>query len=198
LVRYQDEDGSWTWTAAPAKNRPPPVMESDEIATLLAAISLENRRPKDRATADPVGNALEKAAAYLAKTPDGDTTQAAALRLYYALRTGAGKKEREAKIEALLKRQPPDGGWAQTPQLYSDAYATGQALYFLSLAGRKANRADIKRGISFLALTQRTDGSWRVVPRAHPGERPFTHAEPIGSFGTSWATMALMRLVPPK
>jgi hypothetical protein len=56
----------------------------------------------------------------------------------------------------------------------------------------------MKRGISFLSLTQRADGSWRVVPRAHPGERPFTHPEPIGSFGTSWATMALMRLVPPK
>lgn len=198
LLRYQDEDGSWTWTAAPAKNRPPPVMESDEVATLLAAISLENRRPADRTTATAVGTALDRAAAYLSKTPDGDTTQAVALRLYYAVRTGASKKEREAKIEALLKRQQPDGGWAQTPQLYSDAYATGQALYFLNLAGVKPSRSEIRRGISFLAITQRADGSWRVVPRAHPGARPFTHPEPIGSFGTCWATMALMRLVPPK
>src|SRR5262249_15691210 len=32
LVRHQETDGSWAWSSAPAKNRPPPVFESDEVA----------------------------------------------------------------------------------------------------------------------------------------------------------------------
>src|SRR5438128_8282801 len=40
LVRHQEADGSWSWASAPAKNRPPPVMESDEVATLLGYLAL--------------------------------------------------------------------------------------------------------------------------------------------------------------
>jgi N-acyl-D-amino-acid deacylase len=83
------------------------------------------------------------------------------------------------------------------PGLASDGFATGQVLYFLSLSGLTATRSEVKRGITFLVSTQGEDGSWKVTPRAQPGAKPFTHPEPINSFGTAWATMALMRLVPP-
>ena len=35
LVRHQETTGNWAWSAAPAKNRPPPFFESDEVVTLL-------------------------------------------------------------------------------------------------------------------------------------------------------------------
>src|SRR5262245_47852921 len=40
LLRHQETDGSWAWSSAPAKNRPPPVFESDEVATLLGYLAL--------------------------------------------------------------------------------------------------------------------------------------------------------------
>src|SRR5689334_23775789 len=48
-----------------------------------------------------------------------------------------------------------DGGWSQVRGLPSDAYATGQALYFLSLAGVKNGRAEIRRAQAFLAARQK-------------------------------------------
>lgn len=34
LLRHQEADGSWAWSSAPAKNRPPPFFESDEVVSL--------------------------------------------------------------------------------------------------------------------------------------------------------------------
>ncbi len=198
LVNTQEENGSWTWSAVPPGNRPPPVFESDEVATLLAYLCLDGRLLSDRKEGSPASDIRKRAAAWLAALPPSDTTQVAALRLYVSVRDGAPKKQREAALAALLARQNPDGGWSQTRESSSDGYATGQALYFLQLSGAKASRPEIQRGIGFLVSSQQEDGSWKVVPRSHPGAKPFTHPEPIVSFGTAWSTMALMRLVPPR
>src|SRR5262249_44625675 len=40
LLRHQETNGSWAWSLAPAKNRPPPVFESDEVVTLMAYMAL--------------------------------------------------------------------------------------------------------------------------------------------------------------
>src|SRR4051794_5000116 len=45
LLRHQEADGAWSWASAPAQNRPPPVFESDEIATLLASLALKGQVP---------------------------------------------------------------------------------------------------------------------------------------------------------
>src|SRR5581483_2372558 len=47
LLRHQEAGGSWAWSSAPPKNRPPPVFESDEVATLLAYLTLGPRVPAD-------------------------------------------------------------------------------------------------------------------------------------------------------
>src|SRR5439155_1864137 len=133
----------------------------------------------------PAAASREKAAAWLASAPHGDSTQSAALRLYVSVRDDAPKAQREAAIAALLARQNADGGWSQTRELASDGFATGQVLYFMRLSGANAERAEIKRGIAFLVAAQREDGSWKVIPRAQPGATPFTHPEPIVSFGTA-------------
>ena len=78
----------------------------------------------------------------------------------------------------------------------SDAYATGQALYALSAAGVKNDRLEIQRAVSFLAASQRKDGSWPMISRGHPGVKPFTNPVPITYFGTAWATLGLVRYIP--
>jgi hypothetical protein len=100
----------------------------------------------------------------------------------------------------LLKRQNADGGWSQTPELASDAFATGQALYVLSIAGVKADQPAIQRGAAFLVASQRDDGSWPMKSRNHPGVEstrdPIRNPVPITYFGAAWGTLGLVRSVP--
>jgi hypothetical protein len=72
----------------------------------------------------------------------------------------------------LLGLQRKDGGWAQTPWLSSDAYATGQVLYALHEAGMPASHEAYGRGVQYLARIQQNDGSWHVSSRA-PKFQPF-------------------------
>src|SRR5262249_10601326 len=138
----------------------------------------------------------EKAAAWLAKNSPNDTTQAAALRLLGKVRSGASAKAIEPDIKQFLSRQNKDGGWTQVKERASDAYATGQALYVLSLAGVKSDAPEIKRGVAFRAATQKPDGSWRMTRRGHPGVTPSANTVPIVYFGSAWATIGLMRTAP--
>jgi hypothetical protein len=196
LLRHQESDGSWAWSSAPAKNRPPPHFESDEVVTLLAYLALEPHVSPDAKEKSPARDSREKAAAWLGKTTPTETTQARALRLFRHVRAGKPAKEIEGGINGLVSRQNKDGGWGQDRDLASDAYATGQALYYLSLAGVKNDRTEIQRGVSFLAASQKEDGSWPMTSRAHPGEKPMTNPVPITYLGSAWATLGLLRSVP--
>src|SRR5205823_11730642 len=93
------------------------------------------------------------------------------------------------------------GGWSQTvPELRSDAFATGQTLYALSLAGFTAERPEIKRGIDFLVATQKPDGRWPMISRSTPDGSPGSSKllTPITCAASSWATLGLARLAPKK
>jgi len=196
LLRHQEENGSWAWSLAPAKNRPPPVFESDEVVTLLAFAALGPQVPPDAKEKSEAHAGREKALAWLQKSEANDTTQAEAIRLFRDLRESKLAKEIQPRKDALLKRQNRDGGWSQVKDAPSDAFATGQALYFLNVAGVKNNDPSVERGVAFLVKTQNDDGSWPMKSRAHPGEKPFTNPVPITYFGSAWATMGLMRSVP--
>jgi hypothetical protein len=196
LLRHQEADGSWAWSSAPAKNRPPPVFESDEVATLLAYLALGPQVPADSREKSSARDAREKAEAWLAKTKPSDTTQAAALRLLVRARAGGPARALQAEIDLVFGRQNKDGGWGQLRGAASDAYATGQALYVLSLAGVKNDRAERRRGVAFLVDTQKEDGSWPMAGRAHPGATPSKNLVPITYFGSAWATLGLLRSVP--
>jgi acyl-CoA thioesterase-1 len=197
LLRHQENDGSWAWSSAPAKNRPPPYFESDEVATLLAYLALGPQVPADPRAQSPVRDSRSKAAAWLKKTAPSDSTQAAALRLLVKVRSGVSGPDLQVEIEQLLRRQQKDGGWGQLRDRPSDAYATGQVLYVLSRAGLKSDRAEVARGRAFLLASQKADGSWPMTPRAHPGATPSTNPVPIIHFGSAWATLGLMRSAPP-
>jgi hypothetical protein len=193
LQRHQESDGSWAWSLAPVKNRPPPVFESDEVVTLLASMVLGqplSTDPKEKAAARA---SLEKAAVWLGKNKPGGGTQAALLRLLHDVRDGKPPKEIKAGIDQILGRQNKDGGWGQERELPSDAFATGQALYFLSLAGASSSGPQMQRAVSFLTATQRADGSWPMTSRAHPGAKPMTNPVPITYFGSAWGVLGLMR-----
>ena len=196
LLRHQETDGSWAWSLAPAKNRPPPVFESDEVVTLLADIALRPHALADPGATSPAREARQRAAAWLGMNRPGASTQALAIRLFRDVRSGAPLGEREARIRRLLALQNPDGGWGQEKGLSSDAYATGQALYFLGLAGVARDRPEVGRGVRSLLANQKADGSWPMTSRAHPGEKPSTNPVPITYFGSAWATLGLLRSAP--
>lgn len=196
LTRYQEADGSWErpplWAGSPA----PPVMDSHETWTLFATLALGQFVSPDPNTPSAARDSQKKAAEWLSKTKPADTTQATSLRLLVAAR-GASTPKLQPEIDQLLGRQNIDGGWGQVKNLPSDAYATGQALYALSVAGMTRERREIQAAVSFLVDNQKPDGSWPMTPRAHPGKNPAKNAVPIIYFGSAWATLGLLRTMPP-
>ena len=112
-------------------------------------------------------------------------------------RSNKPRETMQSTIDELLALQRADGGWSQTvPELKSDAFATGQTLYVLSLAGYTTERAELKRGIDFLVATQMPDGSWPMTSRSTPDGSPGSAKllTPITCAASSWATLGLTRL----
>jgi hypothetical protein len=121
-----------------------------------------------------------------------------AMRLLGLLWTGASKPEIGTAAQALAARQRPDGGWAQIPNLASDAFATGESLYALHRSGTVQPSGDAYvRGVTYLLGTQFADGSWYVrsrAPKFQPSFQsgfPFDHDQWISAAATAWAMPAL-------
>src|SRR6266852_5840779 len=83
--------------------------------------------------------------------------------LYWA---GADRKLIDRLVNEITALQQPDGGWAQTKDLPTDAFATGQTLAVLHEVGIPASNAAYQRGAAYLLKTQAPDGSWLVKSRA--------------------------------
>jgi hypothetical protein len=167
-------------------------MESDQVLTMMVETVLGAEGTKVAGKESEVRAGLERARAWLATQKPAGSTQAVAVRLFRDVRAGVPRAQIATQIDQLLALQHADGGWGHERELPSDAYATGQALYFLSLAGVARDRAEIRRGVAFLVASQRKDGSWPMKSRAHPGAKPMTNPVPITYFGTAWATLGLM------
>lgn len=195
LLRHQEENGAWMWSSAPPKNIPPPVFESDEVATRLAHLALTPQAALASDDAPAIQASLARADAWL-KDQASDTTQAAVLRLLMKRQAKAPAAEIKSAVEGLLGLQNADGGWSQVKDRESDAYATGQVLYALSIVGVSPDTEAVKKGVAFLTNTQREDGSWPMKRRGHPGVTPSENVVPITYFGTAWATLGLMRSTP--
>lgn len=197
---HLEDDGSVltpaTMSPPRPQNGPPPVFESREILTLLAVIAMLPQKSHDPAESSLVRESRRKANAWLDSITPGDDTQAAALRLLVASKERKSARVIRGAIAGILKRQNADGGWGQLRELPSDAYATGQTLYILSLAGVNRRRPEIQRAVSFLVSNQRDDGSWPMRSRAHPGATPYTNPAPITHFGSCWAVLGLVSSAP--
>ena len=154
--------------------------------------------PAMKAELDP---RMARARAYLANAKAATNDEAAMqiLGLHWA---GGNAAKVSALGKALAGTQHADGGWSQNPNLASDAYATGEALYALKEAGvLEASGAAYQKGVKLLMDTQREDGSWYVRSRA-PKFQPYfqsgfphDHDQWISSAGTSWAVRALIAAV---
>jgi hypothetical protein len=174
IVKKQQPDGSWEFFAT---LRRPPINECQTTDAAWIIMALQGETGPDVPASQRA--ALSKAIAWLDTVKRPDLHQDKVMKVLLGVRS--------------------DGGWSQTvPELKSDAFATGQTLYVLSLAGFTAERPEIKRGIDFLVATQKPDGSWPMISRSTPDGSPGSSKllTPITCAASSWATLGLARLVP--
>jgi len=193
IVDKQQPDGSWEFFAG---LRRPPVNESQSTDAIWILFALAGAT--DGKAPDSQRQALEKATTWLTANKLPVVFQDKVLGLLWAKRTGKPEPELQTKIDELFALERPDGGWSQLAEWPSDAYATGQTLYALAVAGVAADRPEIQRGVDFLIATQKADGSWPMTSRSTPDGSPggATLLTPINCAASSWATLGLVRTVP--
>jgi hypothetical protein len=194
IVRKQKPDGSWEFFAT---LRRPPINESQTTDAVWIIMTLQCEKGSD--VSESRRNALSKATAWFDAVKASATHQDKVLKLLVGLRSAKPRQTMQRTIDELLAMQRHDGGWSQTvPELRSDAFATGQTLYVLALAGYTVERPEIRRAVDFLVATQRPDGSWPMTSRSTPDGRPgsSTLLSPITCAASSWATLGLAGLVP--
>ena len=196
IIGKQQPDGSWEYFAG---LRRPPINESHTTDAAWIVMALQKGIGPDAAESQRA--ALSKAITWLEAAKPADLHQDKALKVIMGARAGKHRESMQDTIDELLALQRADGGWSQTvPEMKSDAFATGQTLYALSLAGYTADRPEIKRGIDFLVTTQIADGSWPMISRSSPDGSPGSSKllTPINCAASSWATLGLVKLVPKK
>jgi ankyrin repeat protein len=190
LVRMmQRADGSWPRN----QNRRPPMSsgEFQDAAVCIYAVK-HYGRPVDAAVNEAV---IAKAVAWLERTTP-ETMQDRAFQAIALAWAGHAESAQKA-ARALVALQRPDGGWSQFAGVDSDAYATGQAVYALSIARILQDDASYRKGIAYLLKTQAQDGSWHVRTRSiwlqpyFESGFPYGRDQFISTAGTAWASMAL-------
>jgi hypothetical protein len=194
IVKKQQADGSWEFFAT---LRRPPINESQTTDVAWIIMALQGEMGPDAPESQRA--ALSKAVAWLEAARTADLHQDKALKVLLGARSGETRQALHFTIDELLALQRADGGWSQTvPEPKSDAFATGQTLYVLSLVGFTADLPEIKRAIDFLVATQSADGTWPMISRSTPDGSPGSSKllTPIFCAAGSWATLGLTRLVP--
>jgi ankyrin repeat protein len=194
LGRQQNKNGYWGFSLPRA-----PMQSSPFTYTALAIRALTTYGGKENSKTN--AERIAKAKEWMLKTP-AKSSDDLAFRLLGLKWAGASSAELKLAAKELLAAQLGDGGWAQMANMPADAYATGQALYALSVSGQLPTKDPaFQKGIGYLVRTQDEDGSWFVNKRAIPANNyfhaGFAHGESeFSSFnGTSWALMALLQTV---
>lgn len=189
--KTQEADGAWRSYVAH-----PPMLDSGENSTLFVLNSMTGpNTPKIADAEERKARALK----FLSTAPPTEELQTRLWRL--ALRNTLPesapfmKVTQDEDVNAVLSQQNEDGGWGQNPELASDAYATGQALYFMTESGHAIPTAARERAVQFLLSTQKPDGSWAMKSRPRTLPKPDAGAKKlhiIAYAATSWATMGLI------
>jgi hypothetical protein len=194
VVEYlilRDRDAGY-WRAV---SRRPPSEASAFTTTYLAVRGLRTfGRPEQQKR---IAARLEAAVRWLRASRARDTEDRV-FRLGALKFAGAAGEDVRAAAQELARTQRGDGGWAQTTELASDAYATGSALVVLhQLGGMATSDPAYQRGLRFLIDTQQADGSWKVRSRSRPFQTYFETGFPHGKdqfisiAASGWATTAL-------
>jgi hypothetical protein len=175
------------------------MQSSNFTFTALALKSLSAYGPKSQSV--ELSQRTQKAKSWLMEAA-AQTCDDRAFRLLGLKWADTPLGERKKSVDEILSAQNPDGGWSQVAGMRSDAYATGQALYSLRVAGGiEAKDSIYERGVQYLLRTQDEDGSWFVNKRAIPANNYFDAGFPHGesqyaSFNAScWATLALLETI---
>ena len=195
IANWQQADGHWTTLDAR-----PPHSYSFVTATAIAVRAMRLYFPAQLSVERD--QRIAKAALWLSKAK-AKSTEDATFRLLGL--SWASAPSGDAR-QALLALQRADGGWSQTPQMSSDAYSTGQAIYALSqAASMKLTDPRIEQAITWLLTTQKPDGSWMVESRQRSPatvsppffESEFPHGKNqyISAAATAWGAMGLMSVV---
>ena len=184
----QKPDGAWSsWP----DTRPPIFGNSDESMTALATLAVLPAAAAGDASAKSV---REKGIGWLKDTKTDQDPQSIAMRLVLWQRLGRPSQEWQPLVERIKEGQNADGGWSQSKDMASDAWATGQALYALAHAGLKPDDPVIAQAQRFLIKTQREDGSWPMTSRpVKPGGEGSKNLVPITGAGSAWAVLGLVR-----
>jgi squalene cyclase len=195
LLKADLDRGHWT-----TSSRRPPIEASSFTSTALALRGL--RYFGTRSQVGMADDRARQARSWLATSRPGDTEDRV-FRLWGLKYADATPAEVAAAAKDLLATQREDGGWAQTDELASDAYATGSALVVLHQAGRLASDDPAyRRGVAFLLRTQKPDGTWFVASRSHPFQPYFESGFPYGKdqfiavAGSGWAAAAMALALP--
>lgn len=189
LAAIQAADGRWYG------NLPRPPMQNGDVSATALAIHALQKYPLPGRKAE-LDERVERARRWLRRVKPANTDEQA-----YQLLGLSWAGESAGRLEPLAKRliaqQRADGGWSQLPTLASDAYATGQSVYALRLAGLTTDHPAVERGQRYLLQTQLADGTWYVRRRAFPFQPTmksgFPHGKDswISAAATSWAVLAL-------
>ncbi len=181
-------------------SRRPPSENSPFTTTYLALRGLRAFAAEEQK--ERVAARVEKARRWLQATPAKDTEDRV-FRLWGLKAADAEDKEVRVALRELLDTQRKDGGWGQTEEMDSDAYATGSALTVAHLAGGLGvNDPVYRRGLAFLVRSQLEDGTWHVRSRSKPFQLYFESGFPhgndqfISAAASSWAAAALALACP--
>jgi ankyrin repeat protein len=199
-VRYikamQTQAGNWSAN----EGRRPPMNSGDFQFGALSIYALKHYAPAgEQQTTD---EAIARAVKWLERT-QATSTQDRAFQVM-GLAWGDAHASATRAARGLLGMQRSDGGWSQLPTVESDAYATGQALFALNIAGAvPPTDARFTKGIDFLLTTQAADGTWQVKTRAiwlqpyFESGFPYGRNQFISIAGSAWAAMALSAATAP-
>jgi ankyrin repeat protein len=195
LIARQMPDGKWLGNGV---NRPPSEYSTISHTALAAgglkAYSLPGRQSE-------ITERLRRAQRWLLAA-EPKSAEERAMRLMGLVWTDAPRDRVAAAIRVIRERQEPNGGWSQFGRTPPDAYATGQSLYALHIAGVAATDDVYRKGVAFLLGTQYPDGTWLVKTHSFPVQRYFESGFPFGrhqwisTAGTSWATLAIAQTLP--
>jgi HEAT repeat protein len=96
----------------------------------------------------------------------------------------------EANVRRLIAIQHPDGHWPIKfdPGSTGAVMQTGESLYALALAGRTADRPEVRRGVVALLAEQKPFGGWHDLNPYEQFQTPFRE--------TQWSLFALATLYP--
>jgi len=191
----QQPEGNWRGGGSR-----PPLTFDDFTTTAYMINALRTYGPPSEA-ADTAAR-IERAKAWMLQS-NADRTQERAFKVLGLAWAHADRSAIDGAVRDLRALQRGDGGWGQLPDMPTDAYATGMALYAMAEAGASSATDSYRAGLKYLLSTQAPDGTWHVKTRALPIQPyfesgyPYGHDQWISGAAAAYATLAISAAVEP-